>query len=653
MGNIFSSIWTSFQTESPSVKGENSSSSRKFVVNFILQRHGTSCANVIKKGRLKGAGSTVKKVTDQITVSRYVPDPSLSNIGVQQCLAASDFFKRCDELNVKYITSDTTAQIPIRGTVQTGGTVQNSTNQTTPELLFCCSELTRSQQTVFLSFIKYMDAYLKTGKKILILPWLNEERSFTGLNKDNRIISLTETKSKWKEFIEALFDPKSSFSEDIGQSTRSAGIVNMSKTNKKSTEKSPVGEANIPESPVGKCFKDYFPTRDNLKWYLSKWDNIFELRTDIYGNKPTNKFGSTDFRPADYKKIMSVLYGVLSTTVNIVMTGHRKSMTKIIRQIDENNELNLVNAEMINGEVIKLPPLTLESGEIQTKLTLESGEIQTKLTFDKNSTYRLFPIGFNRVIIKCVLRSIFHKFSNAVKNNNKSAINTQLSNAKKNKWLQNDGYPLMVMLKNSNHPKMTPEELKQNIEEKINKLMTNPDIYPYYIFYISKLGIFISFPYIITQKFEFDVKKMKSFFDQTFEEYSVYLKNLEKLYEKINKFYDKPQTESQGKNQNTNKGKKQNKKEDEYFYNYGFLYRKLIDFNKTSNTLNVWRNNQTSNMTIGKIIQCNVLNTPLHHPYLPLEQIMANYLFEFCGCKDKQSICQKVQVMKNVECSKK
>ena len=651
MGNIFSSILTSFQTESRSVKDVNSSSSRKFEVNFILQRHGTSCANVIKKGRLKGAGSTVKKVTDQITVSRYVPDPSLSNIGVQQCLAASDFFKRCDELSVEYITSDTTAQIPIRGTVQTGGTVQKSTNQTTPELLFCCSELTRSQQTVFLSFIKYMDEYLKTGKKILILPWLNEERSRTGLNKDNRIISLTETKRKWEEFIKALFHPKSSFYEDIGQSTRSAGIVNMSKTTnskkarasakaaatkasktpkkprklKSNTPKKSVGgespesneeeshlralanmgnaaaedarasakaakeksylsalanmgnaaaeaaaeaaevargKAKIPESPVGNLLQKYFNNRGAVVSYLLDWDNIFELRSEIYGKKPINKFGSTDFKPADYEKIMRVLYDVLSTTVktvdkvNIVMTGHRKSMTRIIKQLDENNKLNLVKVEMINGEVIKLPPLTLESGKIKEKLT-----------FDEQSTYRLFPIGFNK----------------AIKGDDK-----------------------------------------------------NPDSNYYYIFYISKLGIFITFPYIITQKFEFDVKKMKSFFNQTSKEYLEYLNNLAILYKKIDEFYDKPQ------------GKNKTKKEDEYFYNYESIYKKLIYFKERKGLFKT-----KSGMTIGEIIQCNVLNRPWGSSQLPLEQIMANYLFEFCGCKDKQSICQKVPVMKNVECPKK
>ena len=59
-----------------------------------------------------------------------------------------------------------------------------------PLLIFCCSELTRTHQTLFLSWLKYLKDYKENNGKIIVLPWLNEVavRKLVGyvFNKDNR-----------------------------------------------------------------------------------------------------------------------------------------------------------------------------------------------------------------------------------------------------------------------------------------------------------------------------------------------------------------------------------------------------------------------------------------------------------------------------------
>ena len=87
--------------------------------NIYIQRHAASCANIIEKVFEKG----------QFEKTKYAANSGISYIGIQQCLQVSDYFSK----------------FPI-----------NQSNSKKPLLIFICSELIRTQETLFLSWIKYL-----------------------------------------------------------------------------------------------------------------------------------------------------------------------------------------------------------------------------------------------------------------------------------------------------------------------------------------------------------------------------------------------------------------------------------------------------------------------------------------------------------------
>ena len=135
-----------------------------------VQRHALSCANTIEKVFEKG----------QNLKSKHAANSGISYVGVQQCLQVCDYFSnnRIDEQPNK------------------------------PLLIFCCSELTRTHQTLFLSWLKYLKSYKASKGKIIVLPWLNEVAvmKVAGhvFNKDNYPKSLANEKDAWKKFIENI-----------------------------------------------------------------------------------------------------------------------------------------------------------------------------------------------------------------------------------------------------------------------------------------------------------------------------------------------------------------------------------------------------------------------------------------------------------------
>ena len=541
MGQFFSKIFYTFQDDKKgqykSVSNKNTSNKKKEItINFIFQRHGTSCANIIKKTRFKKKSGITKILSVQRDINNYAPDPSLSILGVEQSLAVSDFFYKCDNENVKFITGTniTSEKIPIK---KGGGDGE-------PKLIFCCSELIRSQQTAFLSFIRYMPKYLNEGKKIkkiLIIPWLNETRSGVS-QKDNLVISMDKTKEKWNEFIKALLNKNwNKLADDLGQEREKIATI---------IEK--------------------LKLKDNLSW-----DEIFEKPSEIYWNEIKSKFtklGDKSFEPADTKQIFIHLKKILEDRkiegeVNLVMVGHRKSLTKIISKLvpgssDEKVEFNFKTNEIVNGEVIKL-------SNYKWDLAKESPTIERE-QLDSLIGVRLFPIGFYKLL--------------------------------------NNGICLPI----------------KNSQLKISQLM------PYYIFYISSLQIFMTFPFMISQKFgscqnskeiqkqnSKEIQKYPMFFDLTIEEYLKFLKNLKEIYENINNFFGK----------NTN-----------YFYNYQEILKK---FNIQERSFE-----QNKKITIGQKLCLTEQKS--------IEDLMAYYLFDFCGCNqfNDNSICKKVKVMDKISCSK-
>ena len=127
---------------------KNYSEIYKKIKNIYFQRHALSCSNTISKVFNKGKKEKKK----------FAENSNISYVGVQECLQVSDYFTK------------------------------NPINKE-PLLIFCCSELIRTQQTLFLSWIRYLENYKKNKGRIIIIPWLNEvSRKKNGsfiIKKDN------------------------------------------------------------------------------------------------------------------------------------------------------------------------------------------------------------------------------------------------------------------------------------------------------------------------------------------------------------------------------------------------------------------------------------------------------------------------------------
>lgn len=135
------------------------------IKNIYIQRHAISCANIIEFGFNK----------EQSVMSKYAPDSQINYLGILQCLQMSDYL--------------------------------SNLNGKKPLFIFCCSELIRTQQTLFLSWIKYLKDYKDNNGKILVIPSLNEVYKKDGniiLDKDNYPSTLKNTKKNWKKFIENI-----------------------------------------------------------------------------------------------------------------------------------------------------------------------------------------------------------------------------------------------------------------------------------------------------------------------------------------------------------------------------------------------------------------------------------------------------------------
>ena len=153
------------------------------IINIYVQRHAVSCANTIEKVFEKG----------QSEKSKYAANSGISYVGVQQCLQVSDYFSKN----------------PINNTEVTGP----DGIKRKPLLIFCCSELIRTHQTLFLSWIRYLKEYQGEEKngKIIVIPWLNEVSALKVsvpkvgskiFNKDNYPESFDKTIKNWEKLAD-------------------------------------------------------------------------------------------------------------------------------------------------------------------------------------------------------------------------------------------------------------------------------------------------------------------------------------------------------------------------------------------------------------------------------------------------------------------
>ena len=306
--------------------------------SIYFQRHAVSCANTIEKVFEKG----------QNLKSKYAANSGISYVGVQQCLQVCDFFG-----NFRIDTS------------QTEGGKQ-------PLLIFCCSELTRTHYTLFLSWLKYLKGYKESRGKIIVLPWLNEVAvmKVAGhvFNKDNYPESLVNEKDAWKKFIENIIGDKEKKIEG-----------NIERIKKDTLNPDSTLEADI--NGIGNC---------------EVWDELFYLSPIIFkeGGDPLSNSGKETPIQKDmvHKKMMGSMKQLLKLfrkiiarylidreiklqdydSIVMVMVAHHNSAEHLIKFLMPSTEVKFDEQQLVNCEVVKLPGACLQSpGNASSKLSME------------------------------------------------------------------------------------------------------------------------------------------------------------------------------------------------------------------------------------------------------------------------------------------
>jgi hypothetical protein len=245
-----------------------------------------------------------------------------------------------------------------------------------PLLIFCCSELIRTQQTLFLSWIRYLKDYKEKNGKIIVIPWLNEvsaRKIGTYIfNKDNYPESSRQTEEDWIKFIENL----------IG---------------------------NIPKikddtlNPNSTLFDDIEGIRDN-----QKWDELFYLSPVIYKtkeevqNRLSNNGKKISIRRkgivqqlGDLDQFIGLFSEILQTYITeqginiledydgieLVIVAHHNSAEKFMEFVMPSTHAQFKKIQLVNCEVVKLPGQCLQNF-VTGKPT--QGEM-----------VRIFPMKFN------------------------------------------------------------------------------------------------------------------------------------------------------------------------------------------------------------------------------------------------------------------
>ena len=287
------------------------------IQNIYVQRHAVSCANTIEKVFEKG----------QKEKTKYAPNSGISYVGVQQCLQVSDYFSK--------------------NPINTGGNGGNGGNGKKPLLIFCCSELIRTHQTLFLSWIRYLKDYQDRQGKIIVIPWLNEvSATKVGsmiINKDNYPASFIKTKQDWENFIATL-------------------IVNIENIQKDTC------------NPDCKLVDDINLINDNLNW-----ESLFYLSPIIYKTDVPNRLSNsgkkiTIRRKGVLKKMgdLDQFIGLFGKMLNkyisdqgidmekyngieLVIVAHHNSAEKFMEFILPNTHDIFKKQQLVNCEVVRLP----------------------------------------------------------------------------------------------------------------------------------------------------------------------------------------------------------------------------------------------------------------------------------------------------------
>ena len=450
---------------------------------FILQRHATSCANIINKGF--ETGSTSYSVFGKSRfVAEIAPDSMLSSIGIDECNQVHD-----------YLTNQ--------------GTEITKLDQF--EYLFCCSELIRTQQTMFLSYFELID---KHGIKIMILPWLNEERAIGGVNKDNLTITFAETKLRWARFIHKTFEGNEDL---INKYSNWDNVFDLPDF----IYRTPKG----PEATFDKSVE------------LEKLYKIKMKESKILTEPGKQSYNADDLLFAlPFILYFSEKAKYLQKQLKIFMTGHSRTMVKLINLITLRSASNLDLRSMIKKGVNKIKGVKMITGEESPYYSKPYLEKQQMMNAE---IIQLEPVNLMRVFGG---RDKFEKFEHLSKNN----IDT-LSNKSKNNSSE-------IIITDFNLCRKFPVGFSEYVISKQLKDETFKEIKPFYFFYNSNLGIVYSLVDIIEQKIQTSNDKLykegyplRVFFGMTLLQYVGYLMVAKLVVSKMKeKFNVNPKYDYQG-----------------------------------------------------------------------------------------------------------
>ena len=264
----------------------------------------------------------------------------------------------------------------------------NQKKELRPMLIFCCSELLRTQQTLFITYFDIIKDYLKNRRKIIVLFWLNEQHFSKMSNADNFVLTLDHTKKQWKYFIKRIknleFDK--TFMENIGREVGHAELVEFSK--KLNLEEQLQTSTAFSQTPINyEDWEDIFyvsphiyPIRDPKAILLPNFSFDNRRFSSSHRIKFGKGFGKEMYDPKEmYRELPTILsiyisisaiithdsdYGVdfyeerISPDVkmNLVFVSHHNSGENTMKYLtSDDSEAVFRKQQLMNCELVILP----------------------------------------------------------------------------------------------------------------------------------------------------------------------------------------------------------------------------------------------------------------------------------------------------------
>jgi hypothetical protein len=246
-----------------------------------------------------------------------------------------------------------------------------------PLLIFCCSELIRTHQTLFLSWIRYLKEYQGEERKgkIIVIPWLNEVSALKAgsfkINKDNYPATFEKTIEDWKKFIQNLKDNPNIDNDTCNPNCDLKNLLD-----------------------------------DNQNW--ADWESLFYLSSVIYKEKAnaTNRLSNNSKKikirrtgivkkMGDLDQFIGLFDKILKTYISeqkidydsnrkieLVIVAHHNSAENFMKFILPNTHDIFKKQQLVNCEVVRLPGECLSN--FVNKVPSNSLEME-----------RIFPMVFN------------------------------------------------------------------------------------------------------------------------------------------------------------------------------------------------------------------------------------------------------------------